>query len=98
MEEDTPVLMEVLVENIPTLAKFLSTETGRELPMTYGGSVKPVGETRLRLIELLTSVIKTDSDLLHKAIFESNVLLTMTDMFFLHVWNSSLHYYYNEIV
>lgn len=98
IEEDEPVLVEVLVENIPKLAELLAQDTGRELPMTYGAAISPVGENRLRLVELLTSAIKTDSDQIHKAIFESKILLTMTDLFFSHVWNSSLHYFYHETV
>jgi hypothetical protein len=97
LEENIPGIVEVLVANVQRVADLLAADlcAGIEIPMTYGGSIKPLGETKLRLVELVLSALKADSDLVNKAVFQAGVIPLITDLFFTFVWNSHLHFLYD---
>ena len=66
--------------------------------MTYGASIVPLGEMRLRIIELITQVIRIDLDGINKQILESEILQILTNLFFECIWNSQFQYYYDIII
>jgi hypothetical protein len=49
-----------------------------------------VGSIRLKLVELVLACLRAEEDALNKAVFESSVLSTITDMFFGYEWNTQL--------
>lgn len=91
-------MVEAFVSNLPEMKAILEKEISVEIPLTFGLPIPQIGANRIKIAELIFDALKVDNDELNKAISDSNILLTLTDLFFTHHWNSQLHNIYVCIV
>jgi hypothetical protein len=61
------------------------------LPTTFGVNIKPLGQLRLRIVELIHLLIKLDTPEIKEAITQSDVLLKISKLIEQCPWNNFLH-------
>lgn len=77
---------------------ILGSDPEVSIPMTFSLSIKQLGAVRIKIAELILDALKVDNDDLNKAIGDSEVLVTLTDVFFANHWNTQIHNIYCSIV
>ena len=91
-------LVSPLVEVLPQLNHKLRQNELNDYLNTMKVTWKPLGEGRLRIVEVISSGLKQDNETLFEKIAESGVLRTVTDLFFDYPWNSIFHCVFDGIV
>ena len=77
---------------------ILEKDLEAEIILTHGMSVTKLGANRIKIAELILDALKVDNEDINKAIIESGVLITLTEMFFANHWNTQIHNIYCSIV
>jgi len=70
------------------MKSILERDPEREIILTMGLSIKKLGANRIKIAELILDALKVDNEDINKAIIESEVLITLTQLFFANHWNS----------
>jgi len=70
------------------MKSILERDPEREIILTMGLSIKQLGANRIKIAELILDALKVDNEDINKAIIESEVLITLTQLFFANHWNS----------
>eukprot|EP01098_Paradermamoeba_levis_P006183 TRINITY_DN2568_c0_g2_i1.p1 TRINITY_DN2568_c0_g2~~TRINITY_DN2568_c0_g2_i1.p1 ORF type:complete len:635 (-),score=158.96 TRINITY_DN2568_c0_g2_i1:230-2134(-) len=89
--EDLPPLYSILVKNLDKFTKLLLDPTNKTTMTLTTGTVVPLGLTRLKIVEFILCLIKTNFSCLHQELVKSGVLSACLDLFFIYVWNNFLH-------
>lgn len=87
-----------LAEVLPQLEVKLRQNELNDYVNTMKVPVKPLGEGRLRIVEVISSGLKQDNETLFEKIAESGVLRTITALFFDYPWNSIFHNVFDGII
>ena len=82
--------VELFISALPKLRSLLAASSDTILS-TFDQQVKPLGESRLRIIELVSYSLRLEDENLYKSIAESEILTEITTLFFDMPWNSILH-------
>lgn len=89
---------DVFIEFLPKLLTKLATPSKVQLLGTNGESAEALGESRLKVIEIISLAIRLENENLHEAVAQSGVLSEITKLFFDMPWNSILHNVVDNIV
>jgi SIT4 phosphatase-associated protein len=81
----------IAIENLEKIQEKLATPSKICIKGSFGEDIYTLGETRLRLIELVTILLKIDNSTLYEKIAESKVFDEIIKLFFELPWNSMLH-------
>ncbi|KAL9652266.1 hypothetical protein ABK040_011926 [Willaertia magna] len=93
-DENLPNAIKVILSKLPDLVnllKELPTDNNNTLVLTFGTLNPPLGETRLKVIEFLSSLYHIRCEPVEKALIECNVLNVVIDLFFKYEFNNLLH-------
>lgn len=85
-------------ESLPELNKKLLTSHSGLTYSTMKTEYESLGESRLRIVELVSCSLKQDNESLYEKIAESKILSTITQLFFDYPWHSILHSVFDSIV
>jgi serine/threonine-protein phosphatase 6 regulatory subunit 3 len=72
-------------------AKSESHEFSRELPTTYGVIRPPVGQLRLKIVDLLASLFRTGDPVAERAVMSTTAVQRVMEMFIQYPFNNALH-------
>ena len=84
-------LLDLMIEFLPEIKLQLQTPATATYLGTFSEEIEPLGEHRLKLIELLIVSLKTESEDLWNSIASSEILTEVVKLFFKMPWNSILH-------
>ncbi|EFC45663.1 SAPS domain-containing protein [Naegleria gruberi] len=91
-DEQLPSAIKVILTKLPQLVKLLENPpTQPSLTLTFGTLSPPLGETRLKVVEFLSSLYHIRCELVEKALISSNVLGVVINLFFQYEFNNMLH-------
>ena len=91
-DECLPSAIKVILSKLPQLVKLLENPpTQQPLTLTFGSLNPPLGETRLKVIEFLSSLYHIRCEVVEKALISSNVLGVIINLFFQYEFNNMLH-------
>lgn len=91
-DECLPSAIKVILTKLPQLVQLLeSPPTQQPLTLTFGVLNPPLGETRLKIIEFLSSLFHIRCEVVEKALIASNVLGVIVNLFFQYEFNNMLH-------
>ncbi|OMJ85568.1 hypothetical protein SteCoe_13115 [Stentor coeruleus] len=88
----------MLISHLDKLALKLSEKSEESLKNTLQETVAPLGEAKLRIVELIAVSLKQDNEKLFKSILESKILREIIILFFEYPWHSILHTSIDSIV
>lgn len=88
----------MLINNLDKLALKLSQKSELSSKNTLQETITPLGEAKLRIVELIAVSLKQDNEKLFKSIFESKILSEIIILFFEYPWHSMLHTSVDSIV
>jgi len=91
-------LISYIVLNLDKFKESLSKENGVKVNTTYKTTITSVGENKLKVIEIIISLIKLAHEDLLDSIAESSILESITSLFINHPWNSILHNLYEKLI
>lgn len=97
-DQETPYLVDSFIQNLAGMKSILERDPEREIILTMGLSIKQLGANRIKIAELILDALKVDNEDINKAIIESEVLITLTQLFFANHWNSQIHNIYCSVV
>lgn len=83
------VIIECLVLHIQPIQKALADQPD-EMRISFGETFRPLGMLRLRLIELLTQIIKVNQPQIMGEVFKSMIVGSLMDLVVVHPWNNFL--------
>lgn len=86
--------VDILAVNIPRIVQSLegqSNQKNTELETSYDIKIVPLGSLRLKLIELLSQVMKLGKESVLKALGESNFFAKISALIETYPWNNFLH-------
>lgn len=86
------------IENLPILNQKLQSSNSSLTYSTMKTEYQSLGESRLRIIELISLSLKQDNEHLYEKLSESNILRTITQLFFDYPWHSILHSVFDSII
>jgi len=86
-------LMREVILYIPRIRALLDAVLGRGVDMVPlpGGEVPGVGSTTVEVMNLLTMLVRTDSEAIYEAMQQEHLLPRCLEIFFRHPWSSLLH-------
>lgn len=88
-------LEEMVQGSVPVLEGLFAREETAE---TTVGTIPSLGDTRLKAVELLSALYKTDIRPLHSTFSQSKLPHFATTLFFTYSWNSFLHQTYLHLI
>lgn len=65
---------------------------------TFGKVTQPLGIGKLRLLELLEEVLKTNNERVFSALEECDMMATLIELFIVMQWNNCLHRVFENII
>ena len=83
------VVIESLVLHIEPIQRALDVQPD-EMCTSFGEIFRPLGMLRLRLIELLTQIIKVNQTPILDEVFKTKILGSLMDLVIVHPWNNFL--------
>lgn len=83
-------VVELLVNSLPDVKLAIGTAPNYNFVGTFREEIEPLGEHRLKLLELVNTAIKMDVEMLNESIADSLILTEVTKLFFKMPWNSIL--------
>lgn len=81
----------VLVKNFEKFNKLLIDPANKSTLTLTTGTIVPLGIIRLKIVEFILCLIKTNYACLHHELVTSGLLNACLDLFFIFVWNNFLH-------
>jgi len=97
-EEEVPVLIELIIAKVKDLSEILKQSPQGTRLSTFGVALPTLGEGRLKLIELINSLLRIDNSALLGAIAESDIVEVITELFATYKWNSLLHGAFEQLI
>lgn len=91
-------LVDFVIQNFEKFVEALERSPNKRLKSSNKIDFVPLGETRLKIIEILYTLIKMNNFELNTKVAESEVLKIITDLFVEYPWNSLLHCAYEKLV
>ncbi|CAG9314157.1 unnamed protein product [Blepharisma stoltei] len=97
-EDDVIPMIEFMINNFDHFTEVLKKQSN--VPFTFPNKIEfiPLGELRLRIIEILGSVVRLSNEKLKDKIAESLAIPIITELFAEYHWNSFLHNSYEKLV
>jgi hypothetical protein len=89
---------EVFKENLRLIIAILNERQGKRMVNTMKNEYEPLGDHRLKIVELVAVLLRIPDDNLVKALAESGVFKAVYDLFFEYPWTSFLHNLFEGIV
>jgi serine/threonine-protein phosphatase 6 regulatory subunit 3 len=86
-----PPLISLIQTRLPMLVTLLSADSAQVQMTSYGVAEPVLGETKIRLIELVSDMVKLKCPELNEAIAVSDFLSVAWGLVLKHHWNSILH-------
>ncbi|KAL0436905.1 UNVERIFIED_CONTAM: Ubiquitin-like protein 5 [Sesamum radiatum] len=68
------------------------------LPTTYGELRPPLGKHRLKIVEFLAVLLKTNNEAAEKELVSSGTIQRVLDLFFEYPYNNALHHHVESII
>ncbi|KAF8110305.1 hypothetical protein N665_0085s0034 [Sinapis alba] len=97
-----PVSQETIGAMLPKLSDLLMLLTvasdGRVLPTTYGELRPPLGKHRLKIVEFIAVLLRTESEAAQKELVSSGTVKRTLDLFFEYPYNNALHHQVESIL
>lgn len=88
---ELPVLFSVVLENLNNFVNILTTNKPEHAVLTTVGEIVPLGFHRLKVVEFLMSLVKSNHQRVDEELIKLNILSTCLDIFFNYKWNNFLH-------
>jgi hypothetical protein len=83
--------LEIIRQNIPRLESYLESAKPKfELDSQHGGTYLPLGQLRLRLVELVYLLLKLNKPQVYEMLAESGVFTKISDLLAQYPWNNFL--------
>ncbi|CAG9330424.1 unnamed protein product [Blepharisma stoltei] len=98
IEDDTIPLIDYMVNNFNKFTESLRKKPNMALKCANKVEFIPLGEFRLRIIEILGAMIRLPYENLKEKIAESDSIPIITELFSEYRWNSLLHSAYERLV
>lgn len=83
--------MSIFINNLPNISKQLSQKSQDTIKNTLKEDVVPLGEAKLKIIELIAVSLKQDNEKIFKPLAECGILNEIVKLFFEYPWHSMLH-------
>lgn len=68
------------------------------LPTTYGELKPPLGKHRLKIVEFIAVLLKTENETAEKELISSGTIQRIIDLFFEYSYNNALHHHVESII
>eukprot|EP01120_Amphizonella_sp_Union-15-10_P013213 TRINITY_DN6109_c0_g1_i4.p1 TRINITY_DN6109_c0_g1~~TRINITY_DN6109_c0_g1_i4.p1 ORF type:complete len:391 (-),score=82.92 TRINITY_DN6109_c0_g1_i4:4-1176(-) len=88
--ETSSPFLSLILDRLEKLKEILVSKHSHEIPSTIG-KIEPFGFARLKIMELILSLIKTNNPKIHQKLIELDLLATSLELFFKYSWNNFLH-------
>lgn len=95
---ELPVLFTVILENINHLTTILTENKPENTIFSTVGEIIPFGIHRLKIVEFLLALIKTNHAKVDEELIAHGVLSKCLDVFFTYKWNNFLHAIIEQII
>lgn len=95
--ELTP-LLRVIVEQLDRFKGILDSPPTDQLILSTFGEIQPLGFYRLKVLEFVVSLVKTNYHCVADGLINLNILTTCLDLFFKYEWNNFLHYIIEQLI
>lgn len=95
---ELPVLFDVVLENLNNFSQILTTNKPEASALSTVGEIVPLGFHRLKIVEFLMALVKSNHARVDEELIKHNVLSTCLDLFFNYKWNNFLHTFIEQII
>ncbi|XP_010541326.1 PREDICTED: serine/threonine-protein phosphatase 6 regulatory subunit 3-like isoform X2 [Tarenaya hassleriana] len=101
---ESPILVnpETVAAMLPKLGELLAllnvSSDEKILPTTYGQLKPPLGSHRLKIVEFVAVLLKTDNEATEKELVTSGAIKRVLDLFFEYPYNNALHHHVESII
>lgn len=84
---------------IPSLVKFISADpSGESHTTSYGAEIVPFGIGKLKVVDLISHIFKSENSQLITALAQSGVFQILMELMIKYPWNNLLHVLIEKII
>jgi len=94
---EVPTIVRLLAKRAKTLNDFLHVKPEGELQTSFGSLSPPLGSHRLKIIDLISSLITARYVSIYNTLLETPIFSSLMELFFEYHWNNFLHYLVSRI-
>ncbi|OIT02326.1 PREDICTED: serine/threonine-protein phosphatase 6 regulatory subunit 3-like isoform X2 [Nicotiana attenuata] len=94
-----PETISAMLPKLGNLLKLLNISSDDKiLPTTYGELRPPLGKHRLKIVEFISVLLKTNNEAAEEELISSGTIERVLDLFFEYPYNNALHHHVESII